>query len=64
MDHCHTADLISLEQALDNMLSRVTPLDDTEAVALTDAAGRITATPVISPLNVPPFANSAMDGYA
>lgn len=50
MDHCHTADLISLEQALDNMLSRVTPLDDTEAVALTDAAGRITATPVISPL--------------
>lgn len=64
MDHCHTADLISLEQALDNMLSQVTPLDDTEAIALTDAAGRITATPVISPLNVPPFANSAMDGYA
>ncbi|MBU3891612.1 molybdopterin molybdotransferase MoeA [Serratia rubidaea] len=64
MDHCHTADLISLEQALDNMLSQVTPLSETEAVALTDAAGRITATPVISPLNVPPFANSAMDGYA
>ncbi|MBX9336416.1 molybdopterin molybdotransferase, partial [Serratia marcescens] len=31
---------------------------------LTAAAGRITAAPVVSPLDVPPFANSAMDGYA
>ncbi|EFE93721.1 molybdopterin molybdotransferase MoeA [Serratia odorifera] len=64
MDHCHTSGLISLEQALDTMLGQVVPLDETESIALNDACGRITATPVISPIDVPPFANSAMDGYA
>lgn len=64
MDHCHTSDLISLEQALEKMLGQVSQLQQTESIALTRAAGRITATPVISPIDVPPFANSAMDGYA
>ncbi|WJD89396.1 molybdopterin molybdotransferase MoeA [Serratia marcescens] len=64
MDHCHTSDLISLEQALEKMLGQIAPLQQTESVVLTAAAGRITAAPVVSPLDVPPFANSAMDGYA
>ncbi|PVZ87115.1 molybdopterin molybdotransferase [Serratia sp. S1B] len=64
MDHCTTSDLISLEQALEKMLSQIMPLQQTESIELTHAAGRITATPVISPIDVPPFANSAMDGYA
>ncbi|HEI8721115.1 TPA: molybdopterin molybdotransferase MoeA [Serratia marcescens] len=64
MDHCHTSDLISLEQALEKMLGQIAPLQQTESVALTAAAGRITAAPAVSPLDVPPFANSAMDGYA
>ncbi|WP_447871043.1 molybdopterin molybdotransferase MoeA [Serratia fonticola] len=64
MDHCHTSDLISLEQALEKMLSQLAPLQQSESIALTSAAGRITATPVVSPIDVPPFANSAMDGYA
>lgn len=64
MDHCPTSGLISLEQALEKMLSQITPLQQSESIALTHAAGRITAAPVISPLDVPPFANSAMDGYA
>ncbi|AYM89628.1 molybdopterin molybdotransferase [Serratia sp. 3ACOL1] len=64
MDHCHTSDLISLEQALEKMLSQIAPLQQSESIALTNAAGRITATPVVSPIDVPPFANSAMDGYA
>ncbi|MBQ0956148.1 molybdopterin molybdotransferase MoeA [Serratia symbiotica] len=64
MDHCSTSDLISLEQALDNMLSQLSPLQQTESITLTAAAGRITATPVISPIDVPPFDNAAMDGYA
>lgn len=59
-----TAGLISLDDALNTMLSRIEPLTETETVAITEAAGRITAESVISPLNVPPFANSAMDGYA
>ncbi|MGL5388823.1 MAG: molybdopterin molybdotransferase MoeA [Serratia sp. (in: enterobacteria)] len=64
MDHCHTSDLISLEQALEKMLSQIAPLQQSESIALTSAAGRITAIPVVSPIDVPPFANSAMDGYA
>jgi len=36
----------------------------TERVALADALGRITASPVESPLALPPFRNSQMDGFA
>ncbi|WP_145492924.1 molybdopterin molybdotransferase MoeA [Yersinia aleksiciae] len=64
MDHCNTSDLLSLEQALTKMLSQVTPMQATEVVPLTHAAGRITASAITSPIAVPPFANSAMDGYA
>ncbi|NHB61152.1 molybdopterin molybdotransferase MoeA [Photorhabdus sp. RW14-46] len=64
MDHCHTSELISLQQALEKLLTQVTPLTDTETVSLPQTSGRITATNIISPINVPPFANSAMDGYA
>ncbi|MGP2470409.1 molybdopterin molybdotransferase MoeA [Yersinia sp. 2540 StPb PI] len=64
MDHSNTSDLLSLEQALTKMLSQVTPLQATEIIALTEAAGRITASAITSPIAVPPFANSAMDGYA
>ncbi|WP_428945683.1 molybdopterin molybdotransferase MoeA [Pantoea sp. FN060301] len=59
-----TAGLISLDDALAAMLVRITPVTETETLSITAAAGRITASSVISPLNVPPFANSAMDGYA
>ncbi|MCC8464718.1 MULTISPECIES: molybdopterin molybdotransferase MoeA [Photorhabdus] len=64
MDHCHTSGLISLQQALEKLVTQVTPLTDTETVNLPQTSGRITATNIISPINVPPFANSAMDGYA
>lgn len=53
MDHCNTSDLLSLEQALTKMLSQVTPLQATETIALTDAAGRITASVITSPIAVP-----------
>ncbi|MFG1175355.1 molybdopterin molybdotransferase MoeA [Erwiniaceae bacterium CAU 1747] len=59
-----TAGLISLDDALSNMLSRITPIDESEHLPLPLAAGRISACPVISPMAVPPFDNSAMDGYA
>ncbi|HZQ33551.1 MAG TPA: gephyrin-like molybdotransferase Glp [Mycobacterium sp.] len=35
-----------------------------ETVALTDAAGLVLADDVVAPLSLPPFDNSAMDGYA
>ncbi len=36
----------------------------TERVALADALARITASPVESPIDLPPFRNSQMDGFA
>lgn len=58
--------LLTFEQAKKNILEAVSinyhPL--TKKVALFDALDRVTAEPVISPINVPNFNNSAMDGYA
>jgi molybdopterin molybdotransferase len=42
----------------------VTPVRATEQVALRAALGRVLALDVISPINVPAYDNSAMDGYA
>ena len=58
------AGLMPLETALEKMLSRIVPLTDTETLPLVQAFGRITAADVVSPLDVPGFDNSAMDGYA
>ena len=42
----------------------VTPVTDTETLGIFDALGRVLAQDIISPVNVPPHDNSAMDGYA
>ena len=42
----------------------VAPVTGTEQVGLFDALGRVLAQDVISPVNVPPHDNSAMDGFA
>ena len=62
----NTAGLISLQEALDKMRAYVPKktTQDAESLPLATAAGRITAAPVLSPIFVPPFDNSAMDGYA
>ena len=43
---------------------RVTPVDGTERVGLRTARGRVTAADVKAPVDLPPFDNSAVDGYA
>jgi molybdopterin molybdotransferase len=43
---------------------RVTPVAETEQAALSAARGRVLANDVIAPLDLPPFDNSAVDGYA
>ena len=43
---------------------RVTPVTETEAVSLKDARGRVLAADVVAPIDLPPFGNSAVDGYA
>ncbi len=42
----------------------VDPVADAQTVGIFDALGRVLAEDVISPVNVPPHDNSAMDGYA
>jgi molybdopterin molybdotransferase len=57
------ADWLSIGEALETMLQAVEPCE-TEEVTLDAAAGRTLAAPVVSPIDQPPWDNSAMDGYA
>lgn len=55
---------LSFEQALERIEQSVQPIKGKKNVTIREAAGHILAEDVTSPLNVPPFINSAMDGYA
>jgi molybdopterin molybdotransferase len=55
--------MIELEVAQGRILSSLAPLDS-ERIPLNEALGRYLAEPVIAPVDLPPFDNSAMDGYA
>ncbi len=55
--------MISVREALDCVL-RDLPRIGAEQIPLTAARGRVLAAPVSAPFDVPPFRNSAMDGYA
>ena len=55
--------MISLEEAQQRILEAVAPLPP-RAVALADARGLVLARAVIASEMVPPFANTAMDGFA
>ncbi|WPC75724.1 molybdopterin molybdotransferase MoeA [Vibrio porteresiae] len=64
MGCCDAPGLMPIEDALNKMLSLVSPIDVTVDLPLPDALGFVLAHDLLSPINVPPFANSAMDGYA
>jgi len=55
--------MITVKQALAEVLNLVSPLA-TETVPLRQAAGRTLAAPATARRDQPPFAASAMDGYA
>jgi molybdopterin molybdotransferase len=55
--------LVSLEEALAAVLARAKPLDS-ERIAVESALGRVLAEPARAAVDLPPFAASAMDGYA
>jgi molybdopterin molybdotransferase len=56
--------LIPLDDALAALLAEALPLAGTETLATAEARGRVLATDLVSPVDVPPADNSAMDGYA
>lgn len=56
--------MLSVAQALDFLLSAVTPIAQVEQFPTLDANGRVLAAAQTSQLNVPPMDNTQMDGYA
>src|SRR5204863_2424344 len=44
--------------------ARIAPVVDEEAVPLSEAAGRILAHDIVAQFDLPPHANSAVDGFA
>jgi len=56
--------LLTVAEALAEIEARISPVVGTETVPLTAAAGRILARDVVATMNLPPHANSAVDGYA
>jgi molybdopterin molybdotransferase len=56
--------LLPIDEVERLLNERVTPVAEGETVAVKDARGRVLATDVIAPIDLPPFDNSAVDGYA
>jgi molybdopterin molybdotransferase len=57
------ATMISVEEALEHILKHFKPLEP-EKVEILEALDRVLAEDIYSDVDIPPFANSAMDGYA
>ncbi len=64
VDCCSAPGLMPFAQALESMLGAIAPITDIETITLSEGLGRVLATEIASPMNVPPHNNSAMDGYA
>ncbi len=56
--------LLTVDDVERLIAERVTPVVETERVALRQAWGRVLARDVTAPVSLPPFDNSAVDGYA
>jgi molybdopterin molybdotransferase len=57
------ADLLNIDTALEQILKDISPLPG-EQVAIEQALGRVLAQDIYADANLPPFANSSVDGYA
>src|SRR5690242_16376338 len=56
--------LMPLEEMERLIVERIMPVSETESVALAAARRRVLAADLIAPVDLPPFDNSAVDGYA
>ena len=65
-DDCFTfsGPLLAVEEAARLMMQQVPVLTETETLPLAQAHGRVLAADVVAPVPLPPFDNSAVDGYA
>jgi molybdopterin molybdotransferase len=58
------AQILSVEDAVAAIVARLSPVDGVETVPLTAADGRVLAEDLVATQQLPPFTNSAVDGYA
>jgi molybdopterin molybdotransferase len=56
--------LLPLDEMELLIAERVAPVSETETVSLLQVPGRVIAEDLIAPIDLPPFDNSAVDGYA
>jgi molybdopterin molybdotransferase len=56
--------MMAVDEAVAIIASRLRAVAETEAVGLVEADGRVLAGDIAAPLPLPPFMNSAVDGYA
>lgn len=56
--------MLTIEQAAERAAGRIASVAGVETVPLAAADGRVLAQDVAAPVDLPPFANSAVDGYA
>jgi molybdopterin molybdotransferase len=65
-DDCFASDggLLTVAAALARIDERVAAAVETETVPLATAAGRVLARDLVAPIDLPPYPNSAVDGYA
>ncbi len=56
--------MMSVDEAVAIIAAGVTPVREIETVEIARADGRILASDISAPLSLPPFTNSAVDGYA
>jgi molybdopterin molybdotransferase len=65
-DDCFAAggDLLTVAAALARIDERVAAAVEIETVPLARTAGRVLARDLVAPIDLPPYANSAVDGYA
>lgn len=55
---------MGVDEAVAIITSRLGAVDEIESVDLLSADGRFLAAPIVAPMPLPPFMNSAVDGYA
>ena len=56
--------MLNVDSAIEKIRRLVEPLSETEVIAATDSLGRVASKAVTTPIALPPFDCSAMDGYA
>jgi molybdopterin molybdotransferase len=56
--------MLSVDEAVSRIAAALSPVADVETVQLSIADGRVLVRDLVAPMALPPFTNSAVDGYA